>query len=106
MSIQVIHAAFEKAIDDVVIAAAELATTRRSVDRRISDFLGVGWRGDAAETFVGPWGDWVAGAEEAEDGLRAMAELLAVTRRDFEREDQSSQRALDTLSARIIDRLG
>lgn len=106
MTIEIIHAAFARAIDDVHTAATELARARVDIDRRISAFLGVSWRGDAAETFVPPWGDWVAGAEEAESGLRAMAELLAATQRDFQQEDRASQAALDSISARIIDRLG
>lgn len=106
MGIKVIHAAFAQAIADVRDAAEELAQTRRAVDRRISGFLGVGWRGAAAESFIAPWGDWVVGAEDAERGLSAMAELLAATHRDFRREDEESQRALDDISARIIARLG
>jgi WXG100 family type VII secretion target len=106
MSIQVIHAAFAKAIADVQAAADELRTTRSDVDQRISGFLGVSWRGEAAESFVDPWGDWVAGAEEAESGLVAMAQLLEATQRDFQQEDAASQRALDAISARIIERLG
>jgi len=106
MSIEVIHAAFAQAIADVQDAAEELAQTRRSVDRRVSGFLGVSWRGDAAESLVAPWGDWVGGARDAERGLFAMADLLAATQRDFRHEDTASQRALDSLSARIIERLG
>lgn len=106
MTIQVIHDAFARAIADVQAAASELRTTRQAVDQRISGFLGVSWRGDAAESFVAPWGDWVAGAEEAEAGLVAMSQLLAATQRDFREEDAESQRSLDAISARIIDRLG
>jgi WXG100 family type VII secretion target len=106
VAIQVIDAAFNQAIADVRAAADELRQSRRQADRRISGFLGVGWRGQAAESFVTPWGDWVDGARRAEAGLVAMAELLAATRRDFRQEDQASQRALDAISARIIDRLG
>lgn len=106
MDLQVIHPAFTRAVADVRDAADELALTRRSVDRRISGFLGVGWRGDAAESFVAPWGAWVLGATEAERGLAALAELLAATQRDIRREDEESHRALDAVAARIIERLG
>lgn len=106
MDVQVIHAAFARAIADVAGAADELALTRRSVDRRISGFLGVAWRGDAAESFVAPWGEWVLGAKEAERGLVALADLLTATQRDFRTEDAESQRALDAVAARIIERLG
>ncbi|HWJ67114.1 MAG TPA: WXG100 family type VII secretion target [Nocardioides sp.] len=106
MTIELVHAAFRQAIADVHDAAEELARTRRDVDRKVSGFLGVSWRGDAAESFVPPWGDWVAGAEDAERGLRAMAELLAATQRDFRRNDEASQRSLDAVSARIVERLG
>lgn len=106
MTIEVIHQAFAQAIADVQSAASELRTTRQDVDQRISRFLGVGWRGDAAESFVAPWGEWVAGAEEAEAGLVAMSELLGATQRDFREEDDQSQQALDAISARIIERLG
>lgn len=106
MTIDVVHEALNKAKADVRAAASELRTTRSSIDRRINGFLGDGWTGVAAESFVPAWNDWLDGAVDLEEGLVATAELLDAFHRDIRQQDEGSQRRLDTISSRIIDRLG
>lgn len=106
MTVQVIHEAFRKARAAVQAAEDELRGTRRSIDNRVRGYLGSGWTGPAADSFVPAWDDWCDGADDVLEGLTAMDQLLAATHADFRAQDEESQRRLDAISARIIDRLG
>lgn len=100
------HGAFAKAIDDVHVAAARLRTDRDRIDGRVSGYLGSGWTGIAADSFVEAWEEWKAGATDVLEGLEAMGQLLDATRRDLTDQDDASQQALDHVAARIVERLG
>lgn len=104
--IQVIHAAFAKAKEDVHDAAERLRTDRTSIDARVRGFLNSGWSGEAADSFSEAWEEWKDSAGEVLTGLTAMRELLDETHRDFIASDDASQQRLDALSARLIERLG
>lgn len=103
---QMILEAFDKGIGNVRSASDLLGKDRRAIDQRVRGFLGHGWTGVAAESFVDAWDDWVAAAGDVEEGLVAMNELLVAARNDFVAQDEASQQTLDAISARIIDRLG
>lgn len=104
--VQVSHAAFAKAKDDVHDAAERLRTDRNAIDARVRGFLDAGWSGEAATSFSEAWEEWKESAGEVLNGLTAMRELLDETHRDFIASDDSSQQRLDALSARLIERLG
>lgn len=104
--INLTHAAFAKAKSDVAEGAGQLQRDRDSIDGRVSGFLGSGWTGIAADSFVEAWGDWKDAAGDVHRGLVSMGELLDVAHKDFISADDSSQQALDQVSARLIDRLG
>jgi WXG100 family type VII secretion target len=104
--INVLHSAFTKAKADVREAAGTLRQDRDRIDSRVSGYLGSGWTGVAADSFVDAWDEWKTGATDVLEGLVSMAELLDATHRDFTEQDDASQQRLDTISARIIDRLG
>lgn len=106
MTMQMMHEAFGRGRADVAEASQALEQTRRSIDQRMSGFLGSGWTGDAAESFVEAWDQWLVGAADVKEGLDAMAALLEATQRDWLQQDQGSQDRLDQVSARIVDRLG
>jgi uncharacterized protein YukE len=60
----------------------------------------------ANEAFAQAWDEWLASAAQVEGGLDAMADLLEAHHRDMMEQDEESQRALDQIAARIVDRLG
>lgn len=106
MTFQLVHEAFNQAKTDVRDGAARLHKDRDDIDRTVSGYLGSGWTGVAADSFVDAWGDWKLAATDVLDGLVAMAELLEAAHADYIAQDDTSQQLLDQISSRIIDRLG
>lgn len=106
MAVQISNDAFDRARADVREAASTLRTDRTSADRRMTGFLTSGWTGTAADAMAEAWEDWNVAATDVEEGLGAMALLLDAVQRDFNQQDEGSQRALDQLSSTLIDRLG
>jgi WXG100 family type VII secretion target len=104
--INLTHGAFDQAKRDVAAGVEKLRTDRDRIDERVSGFLGTGWVGSAADTFVDGWADWKVGADNVLQGLDAMGQLLDAAHRDFIASDEGSQASLDQLSSRLIDRLG
>nr|MBA3783382.1 WXG100 family type VII secretion target [Nocardioides sp.] len=97
MSINVIHQSFAQAKSDVQEGCSRLESDRSKIDGRVSGFLGSGWTGVAAESFVEAWSDWKVAAKDVHDGLVAMGELLDAAHQDFIQADDSSQQQLDQL---------
>ena len=106
MSVELIHQAFRTAISDVGNGAETLTQARDAADTRVTGFLRAGWTGAAADSFVDAWDEWTVAAGDVRDGLLAMQQLLDAAHRDFIQADDASQQALDSISARIIERLG
>jgi WXG100 family type VII secretion target len=106
MTMQMMHEAFGQGHRAVAEASDRLEQTRRTIDQRMTGFLGSGWTGDAAESFLAAWDQWLVGAADVKEGLDAMTALLQATQRDWQERDADSQQSLDSLSARIVDRLG
>lgn len=106
MTINLEHVAMRQAKSDVAAASSRLAEGRRTADRRVSAFLGTGWQGVAADSFIDAWSDWTLAADRVKEGLDAMGLLLDAAHRDMIAQDDASQEALDRISARIADRLG
>ena len=106
MPILLTEQAFNQGRADVRRAAALLRADRDGIDRRVTGFLDGGWAGVAADSFVTAWDDWKTAATDVLDGLVAMGQLLEAAQADFVAQDADSQHRLDTISARIVDRLG
>ena len=106
MTVNMVHQAMRKAKSDVATASERLVDERAKADRRVIGFLGSGWTGAAADSFVDAWDDWKLAADQVKDGLDAMGQLLDAVHRDMTQQDEASQLALDRLSQRIADRLG
>lgn len=106
MTINMEHQAMRRAMADVASASRRLAEGKAAADARVDGFLGSGWQGVAADSFRDAWGDWLVAAGQVKDGLDAMEQLLDAVHRDMVSRDESSQANLDTISARIVDRLG
>ncbi|MGH3348737.1 MAG: WXG100 family type VII secretion target [Nocardioides sp.] len=106
MGINLTHEAMQRAQSDVRRAAERIAHDRKRADLQVTGFLGSGWTGVAADAFADAWEDWKIAADQVELGLDSMAELLAAVHRDLLHQDEESQRSLDQISQRIVDRLG
>jgi WXG100 family type VII secretion target len=106
MGVELIHEAFRTAISDVATGAETLVSARDAADARVGGFLRSGWTGVAADSFVDAWDEWKVAAGDVLDGLVAMQQLLDAAHRDFVQADEGSQQALDSISARIVERLG
>ena len=106
MTIQMQDDAFDRGRGDVRQAAHRLRHARDRADHRVTGFLEAGWQGLAADAFKVAWDDWRAASSDVEQGLVAMAELMAATQRDLRLQDDASRAGLDAVAARIVDRLG
>ena len=104
--VNVMHGAFAQAISDVQEAAGRLHHDRDRIDDRVSGYLGSGWTGIAADSFIEAWAEWKVGATDVLEGLVAMGELLEATHKDFLQQDEASEQAMNRIAARIVDRLG
>jgi uncharacterized protein YukE len=106
MSINLQDDAFDRGRGDVREAAHRLRHARDRADHRVTGFLEAGWQGLAADAFTVAWDDWRSASADVEQGLVAMAELMAATQRDLHTQDDASRASLDAVAARIVDRLG
>jgi len=106
MTINITHASMRRAVQDLDKASHRLAEERRRADRRVSGFLPSGWTGAAADRFDVAWADWKVAAGQVQDGLTSMCRLMRALHADLIRQDDESQRELDAISQRIVDRLG
>ena len=106
MTINITHESMRRAVQDLDRASHRLADEWTRADHRVSGFLRSGWTGVAADRFDGAWQDWIVAAGQVHDGLRSMSDLLSAVHADFIRQDDESQRGLDAISQRIVDRLG
>lgn len=104
--VRLVHEAMSRAIAETRAAHQRLSTDRRAAQRRVDSFLGSGWQGVANEAFSQAWGEWLESADRVEEGLSAMVDLLQAHHCDMVEQDEESQRAMDQLAARIVDRLG
>lgn len=106
MSISTTNASFDRAHQHLREAAGTLHADQASIDERVRGFLAAGWTGIAATAFAEAWADWKDAADDVEQGLAAMADLIAAAQRDFNIQDAASQASLDAIAARIVERLG
>ena len=104
--INLVHDAMHRSIGQTRAARDRLAEDRRTAGTSVHSLLTGGWQGVAADAFAEAWTEWLEAADRVAEGLESMASLLEAHQRDMARQDDSTQRALDAVSARIIDRLG
>lgn len=98
--------ALDEAAQAVRRAAAQLRRDRDDVHRRVAGFLGHGWTGQAADSFVDAWRGWWCGTVDVLDGLDAMGALLATTREDYASVDAGSAAGVARVADRLVEALG
>lgn len=98
------------ALDEAALAvrraAMQLRHDRDDVHQRVAGFLGHGWTGQAADSFVDAWRAWWNGSVDVLEGLDAMSALLAVTREDYAAVDAGSAGRVTHVADRLAEALG
>lgn len=103
---ELVHAHMTSASHKIRETAGELRTERDSVAAAFHRVAGNDWTGSAATSFRHIFDEWSQGLRDVEEGLAAMAELIEAARRDFAGTDDSVAGSMDTIAARVVDRLG
>jgi WXG100 family type VII secretion target len=93
--------ALAQAIADVRGTADDLDRGRTSLHQSFGSFLGGGWTGQAAESFVGGWDDWSQGVGSVLDALRSIAALLEDHGRDVQARDGVAEWSVTNLHTRL-----
>jgi WXG100 family type VII secretion target len=95
------HGALAQAIAEVRATADDLDRGRTTLHRSFGSFLGGGWTGRAAESFVDGWEDWSEGVGSVLDALAGIADLLEQHGRDVQAQDLGASWAVGDLHSRL-----
>jgi WXG100 family type VII secretion target len=93
--------ALAQAVVDVRATADELDRGRTTLHASFASFLGGGWTGQAAESFVGGWDDWSRGVGTVLDALQSIATLLEDHGRDLQGRDDVAELSMADLHGRL-----
>ncbi len=105
MSIQVEHAEFRAAVNDVHEAGVALRHARDGIHREVDALLDVGWTGAAARSYADGWADWRAASDTVLEGLLTIGRLLDAVHADLTERDLDADSSLDPIAERLADRL-
>jgi len=105
MTLHLDHATVRGAAADLHRAAGSLHEEQARADARVELLLDGGWQGRSAGSYAEAWAVWRRGCDDVVRGLAAMAQLLAALDQDLTERDEESQAHLDSVSARILERL-
>ena len=93
------------ALADAVAAlrstADDLDRGRTTLHQSFASFLGGGWTGQAADSFVSGWDEWSDGVGSVLDALASIAGLLEDHGRDVQAQDDSASSASGHLQSRL-----
>ena len=95
------YPALAQAIAEVRATAEDLDRGRTTLHRSFGSFLGGGWTGQAAESFVGGWDDWSEGVATVLDALRSISDLLEQHGTDLRTQDVGSALSTSHLHTRL-----
>lgn len=93
--------ALAEAVAALRSTATDLDRGRTTLHRSFASFLGGGWTGQAADSFVGGWDEWSDGVGSVLDGLASIASLLEDHGRDVQAQDDSASSASGHLQSRL-----
>lgn len=87
-------------------AAGRLHAERMAIEAEFHRLVGVDWTGDPATAYDDYFRGWFTGLGDVEEGLAAMGDLIEATLHDLRTTEDGVTDALDTVAARIVERLG
>jgi WXG100 family type VII secretion target len=95
------YPALAQAVAEVRTTAEELDQGRTTLHQSFGAFLGGGWTGLAAESFVEGWDDWSEGVASVLDALGSIATLLEDHGRDLHGSDDAAEWSMTNLHTRL-----
>jgi WXG100 family type VII secretion target len=90
-----------RAVADLRETADDLDRGRNTLHRSFGTFLGGGWKGEAAHSFVGAWDDWSDGVGTVLGALHSIADLLETHGRDLRGQDGGAELSMTNLHGRL-----
>lgn len=80
---------------------------RRSItERQVDALLDGGWSGAAATAYLEGWQEWRAGCDEVLESLATMADLVVAAGVDLDTADVGVRDVHESLTGRLVERLG
>ena len=92
---------FHASVADVRQACDAIAEARARASGQVSELLDGGWTGTAAEAFAEAWQDWLTASAAVAADLDALADVLAIVRRDLSEVDAVTTCGFDQLAGRL-----
>lgn len=101
MTIQIEHAAFDRATRLVEEIAHDVRHEQRQAQAEVSQLLSSSWNGAASDQFGRAWQQWCRGMDDILSGIGLQNALLAQVRSDLDGTDETQAAAAQLLRARL-----
>ena len=101
MTIRLEDPEFHASVADVRRACDAIAEARARASGQVAELLDGGWTGAAAHAFGEAWHDWVTAAAAVSADLKALADVLAIVRRDLSEVDAVTTCGFEQLAGRL-----
>jgi WXG100 family type VII secretion target len=101
MTIQIEHAAFDRAARLVGEIAHDVHQEHRQAQAEVADLLSSGWHGAASDQFGRAWQTWCRGMDDILSGIGLQRALLAQVRSDLDGTDAAQAADARLLRSRL-----
>jgi uncharacterized protein YukE len=101
MTIQIEHAAFDRATRLVEEIAHDVHQEQRQAQAEVSQLLSSSWNGTASDQFGRAWEQWCRGMDAVLSGIGLQNALLARVRSDLDDTDETRAAAARLLRSRL-----
>jgi uncharacterized protein YukE len=101
MTIQIEHAAFDRATRLVEEIAHDVRHEHCQAQAEVSELLSSRWSGAASDQFGRAWQQWCRGMDDVLGGIGLQNALLAQVRSDLDGTDETRAAAARLLQARL-----
>jgi WXG100 family type VII secretion target len=101
MTIQIEHAAFDRATRLVEEIVHDVRHEHRQAQAEVSELLSSGWKGAASDQFGRAWQQWCRGMDDVLSAMGLQNALLAQVRSDLDGTDETRADAARRLRSRL-----